>query len=185
MHIGKKGIRTLGIAESYSGRTHSTIAGVVMRKDMRIDGIAFSELTVGGRDATDAILKIFRQLNRRDINVLMLSGCVIAWFNIVDIESIYTTMRLPTIVVTYEASEGLEGDIAHHFPGDSERLEAYRRLGERMPVHLSSGHEIFIRAYGLTPEFAAKVCDDFTKDGKIPEPLRVARLIARAAMHQF
>lgn len=185
MHISKKGIRALGIAESYSGRTLSTIAGVVMRKDMRIDGISLAKLTVGGRDATDAVLRIFQQLNRRDINILMLSGCVIAWFNIVDVEFIYSSIGLPTIVVTYEASDGLEDDIVHHFPGDTERLEAYQCLGERTPVHLSSGHVIYIRAYGLSLELASKVCDDFTKDGKIPEPLRVARLVARAATHWF
>jgi hypothetical protein len=38
MHIPKKGLRALGIAESYSGRSVSRLAGVVMRKDLRIDG---------------------------------------------------------------------------------------------------------------------------------------------------
>jgi Uncharacterized conserved protein len=59
MHLGKKGIRILGIAESFSSRERSLIAGVVMRKDLRIDGCAFGTVTVGGLDATDCIIDTF------------------------------------------------------------------------------------------------------------------------------
>ncbi|NMA11510.1 MAG: DUF99 family protein, partial [Methanomicrobiales archaeon] len=50
MHMAKSGLRALGIAESYAGREQSTLAGVVMRKDLRIDGVAFARVTVGGSD---------------------------------------------------------------------------------------------------------------------------------------
>ena len=63
----------------------SRLAGVVMRKDLRIDGFGFSTVTVGGMDATYFYSRYgARILNRRDINVIMLSGCVIAWFNIIN-----------------------------------------------------------------------------------------------------
>ena len=182
MHLAKRGLRALGIAESFSGRTLSTMAGVVMRKDLRIDGVAIASLTVGGMDATDAVLGIIASLGRRDINVAMVSGSVVAWFNILDPEAISRKTGLPLIVVTYEDSEGLEEDIAHHFPGDEARLQAYRNLGERIPVLLRDGSEVFIRPAGLSPEDAARILRDFTRDGKIPEPVRVARLVARGAM---
>ena len=182
MHLAKRGIRALGIAESFSGRTSSTMAGVVMRKDLRIDGIALATLTVGGTDATGAVLGIIASLARRDINLAMLSGSVIAWYNILDPEAISERTGLPLIVVTYEDSGGLEGDIAHHFPGDEDRLRAYRKLGERLPVDLGEGSRVFIRPFGISPEDAGRVLRDFTRDGKVPEPVRVARLVARAAM---
>jgi endonuclease V-like protein UPF0215 family len=182
MHVAKKGLRVLGIAESYSGRERSTLAGIVMRKDLRIDGAAFSQVTVGGTDATDAVVRIVELLERRDINLIMISGSVIAWFNILDPEAVAAATGLPVIAVTYEASEGIEEDILHHFPGDEERLRAYRRLGERIPVRLRTGHEIYIRPHGIGESDAARLCDDFTLDGKVPEPLRVARLVARGAM---
>jgi hypothetical protein len=182
MHLAKRGLRALGIAESFSGRTLSTMAGVVMRKDLRIDGVAIASLTVGGMDATDAVLGIIATLGRRDINVVMVSGSVVAWYNILDPVAISGKTGLPLIVVTYEDSEGLEEDIAHHFPGDEDRLRAYRNLGERTPVQLGDGSQVFIRPAGLTPEDAARILRDFTRDGKVPEPVRVARLIARGAM---
>ena len=179
MHIPKKGLRAFGIAESYSGRTFSTLAGVVMRKDLRIDGFSFGTVTVGGMDATDSILGMLSELNRRDINVIMLSGCVIAWFNVLDPLRISREAGIPVISVSYEDSEGLEADIRHHFPGDEERVVSYRRLGERIPITLHTGQTIFLRAWKLNPTDAMKLCNDFTLEGKIPEPLRVARLCSR------
>ena len=182
MHVHKKGLRALGIAESFADRECSTLTGVVMRKDMQIDGIALARITVGGMDATEGILRIVQQLHRKDVNFLMVSGGVISWYNIIDPDLIQARTGLPLIMVTYEESEGLEEDILRHFPGDESRLKAYHRLGTRFPVTLSTGYTIFLRAWGLPEHTAALLCDSFTRDGKIPEPLRVARLITRSVM---
>ena len=179
MHIPKKGLRALGIAESYTGRSVSRLAGVVMRKDLRIDGFTFSTVTVGGMDATDSVLHMVQDLERSDINVIMLSGCVIAWFNIINPALINKETGIPVICVTYEDSEGIIDDIRHHFPGDTARISAYESLGERIPVELHTHQTIFIRSWGMDQRGAARLCNDFTLEGKIPEPLRVARLCAR------
>ncbi len=179
MHVAKPGLRALGIAESYSGRERSTLAGVVMRKDLLIDGVAFARVTVGGADATDAIIRLFARLERQDINLLMISGGVIAWYNIIDPVAVQDATGLPVIITTYEESEGLAGDISRHFPGDAERLAAYRRLGDRIPIRLHTGYDLFIRPYGLSLGDARRLCNDFTCEGRVPEPVRVARLIAR------
>ena len=189
MPIPKKGVRVLGIAESYTGRhsdhIRSTLAGVVMRRDRIIDGIGFGSATVGGMDATDGILDIFHSLKRNDINYTMLSGCVVSWFNIVNPAIIVEETGIPLITVTYENSSGLEEDIRHHFPEDAERLEAYHRLGNRIEVQLHTGYPVFIRSWGIGEEDSSLLCNLFTIEGKIPEPIRVARLLARATTDNF
>jgi endonuclease V-like protein UPF0215 family len=180
MHVHKKGLRALGIAESFADRESSTLAGVVMRRDLQIDGIALTRITVGGMDATEGILRIVKDLDRRDVNLLMLSGGVIAWYNIIDPDEIQSHTGLPLIMVTYEESEGLEEDILRHFPQPEARLEAYHRLGTRFPFTLSTGYTIFLRSWGISESDAPTLCDAFTRDGKVPEPLRVARLVARS-----
>ncbi len=152
-----------------------------MRKDLRIDGFIFSTVTVGGMDATASVLRMVRELERSDINVIMLSGCVIAWFNIINTSLIAQETGIPVICVTYEDSDGLIADIRYHFPADSARISAYENLGERNSVDLHTHQTIFIRSWGIDQRDAARLCNDFTLEGKIPEPLRVARLCARNA----
>jgi hypothetical protein len=154
-----------------------------MRKDLRIDGFAFGNVTVGGMDATRCILDMVNDLDRRDINVIMLSGCVIAWFNVIDPARISYETGIPVICISYEDSDGLEEDIRNHFPGDEVRISAYKRLGERIPVILHTRQTIFLRAWGMNQTDAMQLCNDFTLEGKIPEPLRVARLCSRHLIH--
>ena len=88
MRLEKPGLRVLGIAESYRGRhdegVRSRLVGIVMRRDLRIDGFAVEEATVGGSDATDSVLRLVRSLGRDDISLA--SGSVIAWFNVIERE---------------------------------------------------------------------------------------------------
>ncbi len=182
MQLQKPGIRILGIAESYSGRTCSNLAGVVMRTDLHVDGFAFGKITVGGTDATNEILSMISGLDRKDINLIMLSGCVIAWYNIIEPLIINHTTGIPVICVSYEESEGLQEKIEHHFPGDTDRINRYKALGERIEVPLPTGYSLFARGWGLTEKETIRACRLLTHHGKIPEPLRVARIAARSLM---
>ena len=185
MNLGKPGTRVLAVAESFSPGENSTLAGLVMRKDLRTDGFAVTRVAVGGMDATDGVIRLFHELDRRDINVVMLSGAVIAWFNVIDPETVCKVTGLPVICVTYEDSEGLASHIIHHFPGDAARLAAYERLGERTPVVLRNGLTLFVRSWRMPVRDAATFCRQMTYDGRVPEPVRVARLIARGIMRSW
>jgi len=183
MHIAKKGLRVLGIAESFSSRNNSILAGVVMRKDLRVDGFSFTATTVGGMDATDSVIDLYESFGREDINLIMIGGAVISWYNIIDPLRVLHETGRGTIIVTYENSEGLEDDIIRHFPDDELRLSAYRSLGRRFPVKLQTGHILYIRSHGLGENEAGRICSDFTYDGRVPDPIRVARLYARSILH--
>ena len=181
----KKGIRALGIAECFrkGASRKSILAGVVMRADLLLDGFSFSVATVGGLDATEAVVRLYERLGRKDVNILMLNGCVISWYNVIDLNEVHERTGKPLICVTYEPSPGLEKYFKEYFPDDwAERLAIYERNGPRTAVRLRTGHEVFIRAIGLDEEEAKKVLDKFTLHGSIPEPLRLARLLARAVL---
>jgi endonuclease V-like protein UPF0215 family len=184
LHLSKPALRTLGIAESFVRACPSSrLAGVVMRADLRVDGVAFARATVGGNDATEGVLKIYEQLGRADVNALLLSGAVISWFNIIDLQEVFENIQKPVICLTYEESPGLEKYLREYFPDSEEKLARYQRLGQREMIRLKTGYEVYIRALGATTEDARILLNKFTRDGRIPEPLRLARLAARAAMH--
>ncbi|HKT22552.1 MAG TPA: DUF99 family protein [Nitrososphaerales archaeon] len=183
LHLNKPGIRALGVAESFrQGQKSSVLAGVVMRSDHVIDGVAYGRTKVGGDDATDSIASLHRRLGRNDINLVMVSGAILSLYNIVDADRLSERTRLPVICLTYKETAGIEGSIRRHFPeGAEEKLRAYRRLGRRSGVRLRTGKKVFVRTAGLEKEETRKILDAFTLQGSIPEPVRVAKLLARAA----
>ena len=176
----KPGTRTLGIAESYRG-DRSTLAGCVVRADRVVDGTALGSCAVGGTDATAAVLALFDRLAREDIRYLILAGIAPAWFNILDLHRLHDETGLPTLSVSFEESDGLAGAIRDAFTGSdrSRRLEAYRAQPPRRPVDVGE-RTLFVRSVGIADERATAVVRAFTPDGGRPEPVRVARLVARA-----
>ena len=192
----------LGVAESYKG-DQSTVAGTVVRADRIVDGFAFGTCTVGGTDATDAVLSVVDRLGRADIQALMIAGIAPAWYNVIDLRRLQEATDLPTLSISFEASPGLEAAIAAAFDGEERRrrLATYRAQPPRQPVADankatatdgdgdSDGDEddqrgdepaLFVRAVGLSVERAAAIVRTVTENGR-PEPVRVARLAARAA----
>lgn len=182
LHVNKKGLRVLGIAESFRATDEkSTLGGVVMRGDLIIDGFVFGRATVGGDDATETVIRMYKQLRRNDINVIMLSGCIISMYNIIDLDKVSSATSIPVICLTYKESKGIEDAIRYHFSKEYERkIEAYRKLGERNTVRLKTGHKLYTRLSKISMFDAEKVLNLFTLQGSIPEPVRVARLLAKA-----
>jgi len=182
IHLEKKGLRGLAIAESFKqGEKRSNLAGVVMRRDFIIDGFIFGHCIIGGDDVTDSILSMYYKLGRDDINFILVSGLIISMYNIVDIVKIKKETGLPVIGITYEESNGIEEAIKHHFTDSYEsKLEKYHKLGARSQITLQTGYDLYIRTEGCSLKEAQKLLDTFTLQGSIPEPLRVTQLLARS-----
>jgi endonuclease V-like protein UPF0215 family len=182
IHLEKKGLRGLAIAESFKqGDKKSRLAGIVMRRDFVIDGFVFDKCTVEGDDATDSILKMYSKLGRGDIRFVLISGLIIAMYNIIDIARVQKEIGLPVIGVTYEESTGIEDAIKHHFPDSyKSKIEKYCKLGKRSKIRLHTGQNLYIRTKGCTSKEAQKLLDLFTLQGSTPEPLRVAQLLAKS-----
>ncbi len=181
LHPTKKAIRALGVAESFRPTaSKSTLAGVVMRTDLVVDGLVFGSATVGGEDATESVLTMLRNLKRADVNLLILSGCIISRYNIIDVDEVARRSGLPVICLTYNETKGLEDALRRRFPPPDDRLDRYKRLVGRTPVLIHTGHRAYIRTAKITLADAKKVLDAFTLQGVLPEPVRVAKLLARA-----
>jgi len=188
IQIHKRGIRALGISESFikGVSDRSILAGVVMRADRVIDGFTFATSTVGGMDSTEKILEMYEWMKRDDINIILLNGCVISWYNVVDLNFLAEKIGLPLICVTYEESEGIERFFKELFPKDWEyRVEIYLKNGVRRKVSVWTGKELYIRFFNIDLEEAVAVLNKFTLSGAVPEPIRVARLLARSLMRRM
>ncbi len=179
----KPGVRALGIAESYRAE-RSTLSAAVVRADRVVDGLSFTSCTVGGTDATDAVGSLVDRTLREDVRYVFLGAVAPAWYNVLDISTIHQRADRPVVAVTFEASDGLETGIREAFSGDEleERLALYRSLPPRREVSVGERPDetVYVRSVGLESSEAAAVVRAFTPEGGRPEPLRVARLAARA-----
>jgi len=184
LHLEKKGLRGLAIAESFlQNSKNSVLAGIIMRRDFIIDGFVLGKTTLEGDDATDEIIKMYNKLERLDINYLLISGIIISMYNIIDIKKISNQLNLPVIGVTYDDSQGIEDAIRHHFPNTYEKkLIEYKKLGKREKITLGTSHDVYTRYEGCELSDVKKLLDDLTLQGSIPEPLRVAQLLAKTIL---
>ncbi|EMA33390.1 endonuclease dU [Halobiforma nitratireducens] len=180
----KPGVRALGVAESYrGGAERSTLAAAVVRADRVVDGLAYGSCTVGGTDATDAVVSLVTDLGRPDARYVLLGAVAPAWYNLLELSRLHEALDRPVVAVTFEESDGLEASIRDAFAGTDrrERLERYRALPDRRELSVDGGTEtVYVRACGLEAERVDEVVRGFTPEGGRPEPIRVARLAARA-----
>ena len=186
LHLEKKGLRGLAIAESFKQNSKKSIfCGVVMRRDFMIDGFVFGGATIKGDDATENIIKMYDELSRPDVNYLLISGSILSMYNIVDIKKIHALLKIPVIGLTYNDSSGIDESIKFHFPNSFEsKIELYSKLGKREKITLNKTFEVFVRCEGCDLHDARYLLNELTLNGSLPEPIRVAQLLANSLLQK-
>ncbi len=176
----KPGARALGIAESFhKSDERSVVAGVVMRGDLKIDGAGFCWPKIGGTDATAEILSMYCRLSRSDVRAIIIGGTVISWFNIVDLQQLHDETGVPVVSVSYEESKGIKQYLEEYFPSDwMRRHEILLRNGKRSEIVLDNGLRVFVNTSGIRIQDAKALLNLFSHQGKAPEPVRVAGVVA-------
>ena len=179
-HI-KPEIRILGIDDSALISNSITIIGAVFRGGEWLDGVLRSEITRDGMDATDAIIEMVTSTKHYDqIRVIMLDGVTYAGFNPVDIVRIYEETRLPVIVIMRACPDFEKIEAAlEHLTQPEERLEIIRRAGRIMQVVTKdASNPIYIQCAGINRDDARRIVQLSSTRSNVPEPIRVAHLIA-------
>lgn len=185
LHLEKIGLRGLAISESFRKNSDKSIlAGVVMRRDLLVDGFVIGKTTLSGNDSTEELLRMFEKLGRSDINYILISGIIISLYNIIDIKKIFDTIKIPIIGITYNASEGIEDAIKKHFPASFESvIKKYHSLPKRDKIILHTKKELYVRFEGCSIVEVKQLLDSITIQGSIPEPIRVSQLLANSILN--
>ena len=176
----KKKVHILGIDDMpFSfGDKKVDIVGVIMRGNSYIEGVLRTTIEVDGRDATSALAELInRTRHREQLRVAMVDGAALGGFNVVDGEEIYGETGLPIITVTKEKPDEKKmiGALKKHFDDWEERWKIISK-GEMKKLELE--YPLYIKCWGISFEDAKNVIKFSTIRGAIPEPLRVAHLIA-------
>jgi endonuclease V-like protein UPF0215 family len=180
MHI-KPEIRILGIDDSSLHNEQVMIIGAFFRGGEWLDGVLRSDIAKDGDDATDTIIRMVTESKHfGQVRVLMFDGITYAGFNVVDIKTIYETTGIPCIVVMRECPDfDRIRSALEYLPDPGTRWELIRKAGNINKVLTREGENpIFIQHCGINLEDAKEIVQLSATHSNIPEPLRVAHLIA-------
>lgn len=159
----------------YPGRVK--VVGAVFA-DRRFDGLLLGEVEKDGFDSAEVLAAmISRSKYRRHLQLAMLQGIALAGFNVVDVFALSDRVELPVLVVARHEPdyETIRRVLLAHIPRGGEKWAVIERLGPMEPME-----GIYAQRVGLTKEEARAVIRRLALHGHLPEPLRVAHLIASA-----
>ncbi len=178
----KDEIRILGIDDAsfnlYQDKK-TMLIGAIFRGGSFLDGVLKTEVEIDGTDSTYQIIEMIKNTKHKDIRIIMLDGLGFAGFNLVDLELLFKETRLPVITVVRQMPNF---DAIKSAIKNLENKEFYynciEKAGKPKQVETQPGKFIYIQYTGITFSDATKIVRLSSTRSLIPEPIRVAHLIA-------
>jgi len=180
----KPEIRVLGIddgAFTPHSKEQVDVVGVVFRGGYWVDGFMHTRVQVDGMDATEKLAQMIAESpHYEQLRVIMLNGVTLAGFNVVDIAELNEKVKLPIIAVTRDKPSFDDIRKAlQHLPQTEERWKAIEKAGRVIEVYTREGEEpVYMHAVGISLEMAKRILRNTSTRSNIPEPLRVAHIVA-------
>ena len=177
----KDEVRVLGIDDSALVGDRILVVGAFFRGGDWLDGVMTSYISRDGMDATASIVDMVRKSKHfQQIRIIMLDGVTYGGFNPVDIVRLYEDTGIPVVVLMRKYPDfGQIEKALSHFSDIDERLDIIRRAGRITEVGSDDGsNPIYIQCSGIGVGDAARIVSLTSTHSKVPEPLRVAHLIA-------
>ena len=177
----KSQIRLLGIDDSPFTFTdkYSTVIGVIMRGGEYLEGVLSRQVTIDGSDATFVCKQMIENTRHKNqLKAMMLDGIALGGFNVVDIQEIFVETGLPVITVTREDPDfsSIKKALKKNFEDWKMRFTLIKK-GTLHKIK-TRYNPIYIKCAGISIEEAKEIIKLSTIRGVIPEPIRVAHLIA-------
>lgn len=179
----KEQIRVCGIDDApfeFGNRSaKADVIGVIVRAPSYLEGILRFEVSVDGDDATSSIEKAISDSRFSDqIKAVMIDGVSLAGFNIVDIQKLSDGLGIPVITVTRDRPDmqSIRAALSKYFD------DWERRLGtiSKSPLieMTTDNNPIFVGYAGIAESKVLELVRATTVRGAIPEPIRMAHIIA-------
>lgn len=182
----KSEIRILGFDDgAFTAKSKKLVPviGVIFRGGKFLDGALKTEVKVDGIDATEKITKLINSTrHKQQLKVIMFDGITLAGFNIVDIKKLYEETGLPVIVINRKMPDLKSVRRAlKNFKDFKARWKVIQNAGKIKRCRLKD-RNIYYQSVGLSDADTREIIELSSTRSYIPEPLRVAHLIATAVV---
>jgi endonuclease V-like protein UPF0215 family len=159
----------------HSYRGDVLVVGAVFAGN-RLDGVISTKVRRDGVNAAQRLIdcitgsKYFDQLQ-----AILLQGIAFAGFNVVDLQWLHQATGLPVLVVVRSLPDflAIRNALLQKVPGGARKWRLIEAAGPMEPMDA-----LFVQRCGITPEDAATLLASLQLNSQLPEPLRVAHMIA-------
>lgn len=153
------------------------VVGVVCAGD-RPEGVLLGKVRRDGANAT-AVLSRMVSGSRHypHLRVILLQGIALAGFNVVDIQALAEQTRLPVLAVVRRRPDldAVRRALQERVSGGGRKWRLVERAG---PAEAMEG--LWVQRARIAPDEARRVLRQFALHSRLPEPLRIAHLVAGA-----
>jgi hypothetical protein len=142
----------------------------------RMEGMVSGKIRWDGANATATIVRLVQQCKWSPLlRLVFLQGVAFGGFNVADVPRIHRTLQIPVLVVArYTPNrEAVKNALVTHVKGGARKWQLIEKLGPMEPCA-----NVYVQRAGLTLTEAQTAIERYALHGRIPEPLRVAHLVA-------
>jgi len=173
----RKEIRIIGIDDGPFNKFKDKevlIVGTLFRGGNFIDGVMSTKAKVDGTDSTDKIAKMINKSKfKPQLRAIFLNGIAVGGFNVIDIKKLNKKTKVPIVVVIRSFP-----DFKKIFKAlDNLKMKKQKKIIEDLPKPTKVG-KIYIQHIGISLKDAKEMLKLTCTHSFIPEPIRVAHLIA-------
>jgi len=179
----KEQARILGIDDGPFVKGDETVplVGVLVCPPSYVEGVIVSSCHVDGEDANSVVKDMVRRSRfSEQVRVVMIDGAAFGGFNVVDVPALSESLALPVITVSRDLPDipSIASALKAHFPDWDRRMDILSRVQVRS-VGLPKGI-VHIASAGIDEAEADRVVKGCIVKGCLPEPVRLAHLMATA-----
>lgn len=179
----KDQIRVCGIDDApfaFGDRSaKAVVIGTVVRAPSYLEGVLRFEISVDGEDSTGNIEEAIASSRfREQLRAIIIDGIALGGFNIVDIQRLSESLGMPVITVTRDVPDmrAIEAALSKYFDDWKERIS---RISSVPVIKIEAEKKpIFVSYAGTEPDQVREILRVTTVRGSIPEPIRMAHIIA-------
>jgi endonuclease V-like protein UPF0215 family len=168
----------IGFDDAPFARSHRgdvLLVGAVFSRT-RLDGVLAARVRRDGANATRRMIEMIRgsQFDAH-IRAVLLQGIAVAGFNVVDVKALAAALGRPVLVVARRPPNmaAVRRALVSRVRGGERKWKLVESAGPMEPIG-----EVYVQREGLNQEQARELLRVTTLHGNLPEPLRVAHLIA-------
>ncbi|MGA9665383.1 MAG: DUF99 family protein [Gallionella sp.] len=175
---GRRISHVVGFDDAPFERSHRgdvLVVGAVFAGN-RLDGVISTKVRRDGANAAQRLIECITGSKYFDqLQAILLQGIAFAGFNVVDLQRLHDATGLPVLAVARRRPDlpAIRKALLEQVPGGARKWRLIEAAGA-----METMAALYVQRCGITAEDAARLLAGLQQNSNLPEPLRVAHMIA-------